>query len=59
MMTVNNLANFVEATSLTMLFWIYLLEDSSGTWRTLIHKGNAIQELTPTIMFWPKERRYV
>lgn len=57
MMKINNNANFLESNSLTIMFWIYLLEDSTGTWRTILNKGNGIQELSPTIMLWPKERR--
>jgi hypothetical protein len=57
MMTINNHVDFTESSDMSLSFWIYLLEDSTGNWRTLIHKGDSIQELTPTIMFWPKERR--
>jgi hypothetical protein len=57
MMEIKNNENLVEATEMTIMFWIYLLEDSNGNWRTLFHKGKTIQELSPTIMFWPKERR--
>lgn len=57
MMTVDNHQSFIETSDLSITFWVYLLEDSTGTWRTLLHKGETIQELTPTIMLWPKERR--
>ena len=42
---------------LTISFWIYLLEDSTGNWRTLLHKGSLMTDLTPTIILWPKERQ--
>ncbi len=57
-MVIQNFPKFVEAIDVTIMFWVYLLEDSTGNWRTLLHKGNSIQQLTPTIMLWPKERRY-
>jgi hypothetical protein len=42
---------------LSITFWVYLLEDSTGNWRTLLNKGENVEELTPTIMLWPRERR--
>ena len=57
MMTIENHQDFSENSELSITFWLYLLEDSTGNWRTLIHKGESIQDLTPSIMFWPKERR--
>lgn len=56
-MTVPNHRNFVETSDITISFWIYLLEDSTGNWRTIINKGSDIKELTPTIMLWPRDRR--
>lgn len=46
-----------ETTDVSISFWLFLIEDSTGEWRTLIQKGNSQQELTPTIMLFPKERR--
>lgn len=57
MMTVDNHQDFIETSDISITFWVYLLEDSTGNWRTLIHKGDSVEELTPTIMLWPKERR--
>jgi hypothetical protein len=57
MMTINNHQNFIETSDLSLTFWVYLLEDSNGNWRTLINKGETIEELTPTIMLWPNDRR--
>jgi hypothetical protein len=57
MMTVNNHQAFIETSDISVTFWVYLLEDSTGNWRTLLNKGENIEELTPTIMLWPKERR--
>ncbi len=47
----------METSNLSITFWVYLLEDSTGDWRVLMHKGNSVEQLTPTIMLWPKERR--
>ena len=57
MMTIDNHESFIETSDLTVTFWIYLLEDSTGNWRTILSKGNSVEEITPTIMLWPKERR--
>jgi hypothetical protein len=57
MMTINNHQSYLETSDLSITFWVYLLEDSTGDWRVILHKGEGIQDLTPTIMFWPKERR--
>jgi hypothetical protein len=46
-----------EDSDTTYSFWFNLLQDSTGTWRTIIHKGNTLQEMSNTVMLWPKERR--
>eukprot|EP00916_Digyalum_oweni_P019661 GHVL01032812.1.p1 GENE.GHVL01032812.1~~GHVL01032812.1.p1 ORF type:complete len:362 (+),score=50.63 GHVL01032812.1:115-1200(+) len=40
----------LRSTSMTISFWIYLLQDSTGRYRNIIRKGKAIEELTPTVM---------
>lgn len=57
MMTIDNHLDFLETSDISISMWVYLLEDSTGNWRTILHKGENIQDLTPTIMLWPKERR--
>ncbi|MCQ2818553.1 MAG: LamG domain-containing protein [archaeon] len=57
MLTIPHKENFEQKGDLSVSFWIYLLEDSTGNWRTILQKGENIQELTPTIMLWPNERR--
>ena len=42
-----------ETNEFTLSFWIYLLQDSVGVWRTIIHKGSILTELTPTVQLWP------
>lgn len=46
-----------ETEDMTICFWIFILKDSTGSWRTILHKGDTSKDLTPTIMLWPKERR--
>ena len=38
-----------ETDDITLSFWIFLLEDSVGGYRTIFHKGSNSHELTPTI----------
>ena len=42
---------------MTVSLWAFITKDSTGDWRTIFHKGSSSQELTPTILLWPKERR--
>eukprot|EP00299_Pterocystis_sp_00344_P009459 c3990_g1_i1.p1 GENE.c3990_g1_i1~~c3990_g1_i1.p1 ORF type:complete len:582 (+),score=101.47 c3990_g1_i1:54-1748(+) len=37
-------------------FWFYLLADSTGQWRTVLHKGTRDQERTPTLFLEPQTR---
>lgn len=46
-----------EVREITIAMWIFLTQDSTGDWRTILHKGNTSQDLTPTVLLWPKERR--
>ena len=41
----------------TIAFWIFLLEDSKGAWRSIVSRGGGPNDHTPEIMLWPKERR--
>merc|ERR1712072_683304 len=41
----------------TIAFWIFLLEDSKGAWRSVVSRGSGPNDHTPEIMLWPKERR--
>jgi len=45
-----------EGNEMTVSFWIFLRGDSVGSWRTILRKGDAVQQ-TPTIQLWSKERR--
>lgn len=56
LITFNNFSQLLSV-DMTLSFWVYLLEDSTGNWRVLLHKGTTNTELTPTIMLWPKERK--
>lgn len=41
----------------TISMWLYLLEDSVGGWRTLVHRGGSAEQLSPALLLWPDERR--
>jgi len=47
----------LESGSFTVTLWIYLLEDSVGSWRTIFSKGSGADELNPAILLYPDERR--
>jgi len=47
----------LESLSFTVAFWIYLLEDSLGSWRTIFHRGDAADRMGPALLLWPDERR--
>jgi len=49
--------SYYYTSEFTICFWVYLIEDSTGSWRVLLHKGNSEYEMTPSVMLWPKERR--
>jgi hypothetical protein len=37
-------------------YWLYLIGDSTGEWRPIIHKGSRDQERTPTFFLEPQNR---
>ena len=41
---------------MTISFWIYLLQDSTGGWRTILKKGTETDG-TPNLMLWPNKRK--
>jgi hypothetical protein len=46
-----------ESEDISIAFWIFPIKESLGGWLTLLHKGNEAQDLTPTIMMWPRQRK--
>lgn len=50
-------ASALEGPSFSVMLWIYLREDSVGTWRTIFKKGAGAEELLPALLLWPDERR--
>ena len=42
---------------LTVSFWMYLLEDSTNSYRTLLRKAKETNDMTPALMLLPNERR--
>lgn len=47
----------MESPDLTVAFWLYLLEDSTNSYRTLVRKAKNVQDMTPSIMLLPNDRR--
>mmetsp|Transcript_116954 Transcript_116954/g.325188 ORF Transcript_116954/g.325188 Transcript_116954/m.325188 type:complete len:345 (+) Transcript_116954:34-1068(+) len=55
--TVRGKAEELGAESFTIAFWIYLMEDSIGSWRTIFSRGSRAEELQPALLLAPNERR--
>ena len=47
----------LDSPDLTVAFWMYLLEDSTNSYRTLVRKAKVVQDMTPAIMLLPNDRR--
>lgn len=47
----------LEAQAFSVALWLYLREDSAGSWRTIFKKGEGAEELMPALLLWPDERR--
>jgi len=45
-----------ETKNFCMSMWVFLLTDSTGQWRTLVHKGERDHERTPTLFLEPQTR---
>eukprot|EP00966_Prymnesium_polylepis_P243807 5638525-Prymnesium_polylepis.1 len=45
------------ANDLTVSFWMYLLEDSTNSYRTIFRKAHAASDMTPALMLLPNDRR--
>jgi hypothetical protein len=46
----------MDSMDFTTTFWMYLLQDSTGQWRSVMHKGSKDHERTPTIFLEPLTR---
>jgi len=42
---------------ITVSFWIYLLTDATDSWRVIFRKGDATEDLTPTLLLFPDSRK--
>jgi len=47
----------LDTPTFSIAFWLYLTEDSTGSWRTIVSKGENSDELTPSVLLWPKQRQ--
>ena len=42
---------------LSISLWVYLLEDSTNSYRTIFRKATSAADMTPTLMLLPNDRR--
>ena len=50
-------ASYAEARdTFTLEMWLYLRQDSTGDWRTVVHKGTKDSDRTPTLFLEPLTR---
>jgi len=42
---------------MTVSFWMYLLTDSTESWRVVFRKGDGEHDLTPTLLLFPDSRK--
>ena len=47
----------LASNDLTVSFWMYLLEDSTSSHRTILRKAASREDMTPAIMLLPSDRR--
>jgi len=47
----------METESFAVALWLYLREDSVGSWRTVFRKGEDAEAFMPALLLWPDERR--
>jgi len=47
----------MHANTFTIALWLYLLEDSIGSWRTIFSVGSGPDDLLPALLLYPDERR--
>jgi len=46
-----------DSASMTVSFWMYLLSDSTDSWRVVFRKGDEATDLTPTLLLFPDSRK--
>jgi hypothetical protein len=46
----------MESDEFTVAFWLTLAQDSTGTWRSVFHKG-GLEAMTPSCFLMPNQRR--
>lgn len=47
----------VETPDATITLWVYLTEDSMGSWRTIFNKATSSESLKLALLLWPDQRR--
>jgi len=46
-----------DSPAFTVALWVYLREDSVGSWRTIFSRGSSPGQLMPALLLWPDQRR--
>jgi len=47
----------LQTDQFSVAMWVFLLADSTGTWRTIFGKGSTLDDLTPSLLLGPQDRR--
>jgi hypothetical protein len=50
-------AGALSTPTFTVALWIFLLEDSVDTWRTIFNRAAGPDEMGPSLLLWPDTRR--
>lgn len=53
--SVNHIGEF-ESSDMTVTFWMFLLQDSTGMFRYILQKGDS-RQFTPTLTLWDKNNK--
>eukprot|EP00403_Amphidinium_massartii_P014000 CAMPEP_0178413718 /NCGR_PEP_ID=MMETSP0689_2-20121128/22671_1 /TAXON_ID=160604 /ORGANISM="Amphidinium massartii, Strain CS-259" /LENGTH=533 /DNA_ID=CAMNT_0020034997 /DNA_START=1 /DNA_END=1599 /DNA_ORIENTATION=+ len=46
-----------SSSSFTVALWVYILQDSTGAWRTIFQRGESQDDFAPALLLAPDERR--
>jgi len=47
----------LDTPAFTVMLWLFVRQDSVGSWRTIFSRGSEVGELLPALLLWPDERR--
>jgi len=55
--TIGHTSTYDGMQQMTVSFWMYLLTDSTDSWRVVFRKGDGEHDLTPTLLMFPDSRK--